>query len=183
MLSIHGPRGNIQYLFADQKDSFSSFVYFIQHFSPLPHLPPLPPVFRFSFLFVIHFYLCNLLKHQQQQQQSHASQDTAWAILYVARFFVCQQAHFTWPDFTSVSKPTLRGQILRLPSSPLSWPDFTSVIKPTCEIQRNKRISGFRHRLMCKVLGLGREAERWAPRGGRHLPEGLYPIRGHLTNI
>ena len=28
-----------------------------------------------------------------------------------------------------------------------------------------------------KVKGLGREAERWAPRGGRHLPEGPYPLR------
>ena len=50
---------------------------------------------------------------------------------FVARLYVCHQAHFC-------------GQIIRLSASPLSWPDFTSVIKPTsvarfyvCTIQVN----------------------------------------------
>ena len=70
----------------------------------------------------------------------------------VARFYVCQQAHFRgqilrlsasphpWPDFTSVIKPTsvarfyvcqqahIRGQILRLSASPHPWPDYTPAI-------------------------------------------------------
>ena len=39
---------------------------------------------------------------------------TCTSPLYVARFYVCQQAHFTWPNFYVCHQAYFRGQILRL---------------------------------------------------------------------